>query len=112
MNPGLELDALIAEKVMGCKLQYGACACDHLPFQKRHCDLFGGHLGYFKPYSTSIAAAWEVVEKLRVEGTYLGVVGDNVAYQAIQYKINTPIYGSSAPHAICLAALRAVSGDV
>lgn len=59
MEAGRELDALIAEKVMG--LERCGCKCGlflneyHEPFLEPH-------------YSTDIAAAWEVVEKLNSMG--------------------------------------------
>lgn len=111
MNPGRELDALVAEKVMGIAIPEGADTqyletCMDLPY-----------------YSTDIAAAWEVVEKLFQSGfdLYLETFKDDedkpqcrVSFQAIdnQDKGSGPIYADTAPHAICLAALKAVGVEI
>lgn len=105
MKPGRELDALVAEKVMGWTLP------QHSPFllwQGRNCVV------EFRP-STDIAAAWEVVEKMsdgfrfdlhKVGGMSLWNTRftENKVFNAL-----TSTYDSTlAPHAICLAALKAV----
>ncbi len=73
-------------------------------------------------YSTDIAAAWEVVEKLREDGWSFHVddVGFNDATEG-QWRVmfteattgNKHVFadGQTAPHAICLAALEAVDGE-
>jgi hypothetical protein len=123
MKPGRELDALIAEKVMGYPAfakqvleQLGA----HLlgEGEHEHCLVCGrgidGTLECLPYYSTDISAAWEVVEKagllkrFTLEQTDHGwevwdrneVSGDDLIAG-----------GLSAPHAICLAALKAVGVD-
>lgn len=85
MGPGRELDALIAEKVMGCKLakredllktdinqtEYEFIRkhkpefwCDCVDKTHEQTDDYG--IGYWlKQYSTDIKAAWEVVEKMK-----------------------------------------------
>ncbi len=117
MKAGRELDALVAEKVMGWKVL-------------SHWDADGGikHLvdhnqcevrpAEFKPYSTDISAAWEVVEKLQSEGFHACVhryVQKNPHWGAQFDKedldvICGPTQGAAptAPHAICLAALKTV----
>lgn len=125
MKPGRELDALIAEKVMGIEVEVY--------------DFASGRQGYFykgtlaahiPEYSTSIEAAWEVVEKL--------TEGDKIYFEVTRYR-SYPYEGmrsqggldgpphkqfyrarfssveksgtgdsDTAPHAICLAALKAV----
>lgn len=138
MNPGRELDALIAEKVMGFKdVHFKVCSTFGLDTSDWHmtpdarypyaiargCTLQVPH------YSTDIAAAWEVVEKLptieitNCKGNSLlfdaranekdkWVVAVRVSAEA-DYSNPKFIYSQavSAPHAICLAALKAVSGD-
>ncbi len=107
MKPGRELDRFIAKNVMG----------DPNPTNSYYCD----GPSYFDPpaYSTSIEAAWEVVEKVWGEkwfrldrtqsmnddwrwtaGEVEYFMGDNV--------IRNTVYSASAPHAICLAALEAL----
>lgn len=85
-----ELDALVAEHVM------------HQPIDKF--ALAQGVLYNIPPYSTSIAAAWEVVEKLAVVGSavlkkengWICVLGLETAD------------ANTAPLAICRAALKVV----
>ena len=99
MKAGRELDALVAEKVMGLTEE----------------DWIAGPTGLPRPYSTDIAAAWEVVEKLR--GTHRPFLLSHdfqdgfmkwpvviVGFGAVV--VHEGQYG--APHAICLAALKAV----
>jgi len=106
MKPGIELDKLIAEKVMGIS------------------ELDA--LGLYKPYSTDISAAWKVVEKLTSEKWIsINVINrpkhaDNGEAWTTGRKVMieivygghgvdgppTRIIGSFAPHAICLAILE------
>lgn len=125
LKPSRELDALIAEKVMGGgrdthvgqRLMYSSMA------ERDEPPTLGWDFN-IKPYSTDIAAAWEVVDKIkqiRPDGSSFGL---NIEYEyefAIKwydkkyfcgwYPINldgVPTLegeGESAPHAICLAAL-------
>jgi hypothetical protein len=93
MPAGRELDALVAEKVMGYKY---TSDFDRL----------------FKP-STDISAAWEVVEKFN---TYrMQKLRDNdhrlvdgKVHQCFLGKNGNCAYGHTAPEAICKAALLAV----
>jgi hypothetical protein len=121
MQAGRELDALVAEKVMGCTtLFYGTdgvtpfCNCGRkTAFDNgEHEDGIG-----LKPYSTDIAAAFEVVAKL-TSGR------DKFMYNSLYREPNFGkwLFGSvdsdgsfspwleadTAPLAICLAALDAV----
>lgn len=111
-----EMDALVAEKVMGHKYEE-KCLCD-FPW-------CGSCAGY-KAYSTDIAAAWEVVEKMR------GVPGNSWWLSLHQISQVHPIWvaaftfggqsagmakrfdgkDESSPRAICLAALKAVGVEV
>ena len=70
----------------------------------------------FKPYSTSIEAAWEVVEKMRELGWLISLDGIAVSTQETVVKfiskddrIGWDCRAKTAPLAICLAALKAVS---
>lgn len=93
MEAGRELDALIAEKIMG---------------QDYSLNSLEGSLVLKDPphYSTNIAAAWEVVEKLgpdwdliSMEQGWIASVGSSERARA-----------ETAPLAICLAALKAMRG--
>lgn len=108
MNPGEELDALIAEKVMGV--------------EKRLID------SYFAPgwkamlyklpnYSTSIEASWDVVEKIKCRDRHMFHIdhSDGEWFCGFEeFNTDMPDYSKSdtAPHAICLAALKAVDVQI
>lgn len=65
---------------------------------------------YFKPtkYSTSISAAWEVVEKIKQEMQDVTIHDD--PYQGATATISLMSVGKAptVPHAICIASLLAV----
>jgi hypothetical protein len=116
LEPGRELDALIAEKVMGCDPDGDQCRCK----DRDHSDLLqdDGHSPTLKEYSTDISAAWEVVEKLgdyfdihRQEGcesevTFARRCNDVDDFPGDDLWVTG--YAETVPHAICLAALKAV----
>ena len=137
MQAGRELDALVAEKVMGIEVQWR-------PWHDRHGNegrepymanasrqgrlargqpLYSG--GAINPYSTDISAAWEVVEKLR-KSYRVRIHEFGSGWQAsleikdgrLRYPIEISHEGDesansdTAPHAICLAALKAVGIDI
>ena len=115
VKPGRELDALVAEKVMGCKVYVEAngnprCDCPGANATGPRPHASYGLYASLKRYSTDIAAAWEVVEKMREDGFLVALYRSAGAWIAD----TNPGYGKSdtAPHAICLAALRAVGEDV
>lgn len=65
-------------------------------------------------YSTDIAAAWDVVEKLklleRFSLTLRQLSPTNTAWTLSDLRDGEPIaWSETAPHAICLAALKAVN---
>ncbi len=117
MKPGRKLDALVAERIFGYKSiedlerSYISPEGDHI-----YKDFVGAPESMKLPrFSTSIAAAWEVVEKLKGSflintdhGTpaewsvnWIVILGDELPK-------NVGAIGVTAPHAICLAALKAV----
>lgn len=123
MEAGRELDALVAEKVMGWRwISYNNNGFILVPpdqhsrmkpeyvFQ----DKAGSreHAGLPR-YSTDIAAAWEVVEKLHEIPGYEII---DIRLCSIGYAILAPMgnhmksvsTAETAPLAICLAALKAV----
>jgi hypothetical protein len=110
VKEGRELDALVAEKVMG-----ETVFPDYGEFNARG----------VKPYSTDIAAAWQVVEKLGLfsrgfkwrEIETLGALlqhnprTDRWAVIVRYYDGDADVAADNcdtAPHAICLAALKAI----
>lgn len=126
MEAGRDLDVLVAEKVMGCKVELVKigtvagwdsephCCCPGNPHEFSDRDY---EVVELKRYSTDIAAAWEVVEKIT-----LGK--ERFSYECLWRDPNDGkwAFGSfdrdgsffpmekadTAPHAICLAALKAV----
>lgn len=100
---GREMDAAVAEHVMGERML--------TPFQVAH-----GIRQNFPRYSTDIAAAWLVVEHLSKQPQPLWLElnqpagGGHVAaarFLEILRKVNDWSFASTAPLAICIAALRA-----
>ena len=145
MKPGRELDALVAEKVMGWTRFQGY---DNTPEEIRspnkrddgmrwhHKEIWGEQVGGkwkrracaecgdMPDWSTDIAAAWEVVEKMATQRIQLWV-GPSQACTNYGCEIinNTErderdeddadyTFCDTAPHAICLAALKAVGVEV
>ena len=135
-KPGPELDAEVAEMVMGCKPQKqtfrgaGAdeykCGCgDPYPHNEPSYDNVEPYEDdWIWAYSTDIGAAWKVVERmcelfperpLRI-GRRWGDGGMHARCDADLGKwwdadaadTAVRVRGDTAPHAICLAALEAV----
>jgi hypothetical protein len=122
LDAGPELDALVAEKVMGWTKEPSANPFPgpkSLPWNwvAPHSTWGPGTPGKCYPtsvpkYSTDIAAAWEVVEKLRDQ--FEGVVVDGIklpgapAWQCIVMNESEKGEAQTAPLAICRAALKAV----
>lgn len=121
LEAGPELDALVAEKVMGWKwnIRNGVCYAEHDTFNAPDC------WPAFSP-STDIAAAWEVMEKLvsmdfdvdvamssKVANDYSKrcychfQAGDDNAPWKENFKL-AQAWALTAPLAICRAALKAV----
>lgn len=122
LHPGREMDALVAEKVMGWKWR----GSSHSPATLLPSEWDGvawgsaTPTGFVRPYSTNIEAAWEVFEKLiairpdldlgkrHVEADdgesypYLWAVIRRDAWSAEEYVG----WGETAPEAICRAALK------
>ena len=99
MKAGSELDALIAEKVMGyrrAKSGGNGIWIDKHGFEPNHNSY----------YSTDIRAAWEVVEKIgsiSIAGPISN--GDFICCLAP----GKAVARKTVPHAICIAALAAVN---
>lgn len=136
-KPGRELDALVAEKVMGWTkepcIRYGmwkAEQTEHPGFRwtapgESIKESYIKDRSYPAPYSTDIAAAWQVVDKLQTTlGVWINI--DMPGYHPPGVEITFPTEdlegllpnkkfyqgGADVPHAICLAALRAVGVKV
>jgi len=68
-----------------------------------------GCLDVVAEYSTDIAAAWQVVEKLRSDGFEVELEGDSTGWHCLflDYPEAGRAEAQSPPLAICLAALEA-----
>lgn len=119
MNPGIELDVLVAEKVMGLKVVKNKSGSKlggyyYTIGEPNWFDIQGDMQlsNPVPPYSEDIAAAWQVVEKLRgfsrLYDFDLYGYGDDEWTATFTTDAEFKAFGESAPHAICLAALRAV----
>lgn len=119
MEPGRELDALIAEKVIGLEVVKNKSGSKRGGYyysigDAYWCDIQGEMYisNSLSRYSTDIAAAWEVVEKL----TFVFTLTTNPPYAPTtpetewmaSFNADESVHGCSAPHAICLAALKAL----
>lgn len=113
---GRELDALVARDVFGLEVH-----TEPIGFMfVRH----GNTDGPVMPYSTDIAAAWMIVEKLGLslvrmtngnwwagrfrEGTYFS---SDVELGVVDGNLEDGAEAPTAPEAICRAALAAVAAD-
>lgn len=130
LKPGRELDALVAEKVMGWRKTEIAF---HGSILISPCGSLGipenDEIKLALPrYSASIEASWEVADKIMIEsiiktekGYVAKVVGKYYTGESAWPRVNeyyeTSLYedsiiiGETIPHAICLAALEAVGYD-
>jgi hypothetical protein len=114
MDAGRELDALIAEKVMGWNMSpapFGTTQDVYQCWHQENRPLMTIHM--WTP-STDITAAWEVIEKMKDKGWgYIFVNGPTETSTNFWfYKTDDENHTASSmnePHAICLAALKAVS---
>lgn len=115
LSAGRELDALVAEKVMGCTLRwdtwrgtgerYPHCACtDGAGPHSCGDEVWHEELAY---YSTEIAAAWTVAEHMRSNLRSVQVCAALGGWWA--HISHASEFADTAPHAICLAALAAVA---
>lgn len=105
MKAGRELDALVVEKVFNKSITttYGEDSVHTLDRLK---------VGYLiQNYSTDIAAAWEVVEKLKEKGISIYVKAFLDTYCVEAHSVGSSInkiLADTAPEAICKAALLAI----
>lgn len=122
MKPGRELDALVAEKVMGLKPTDFFSDYNELSTEEQ--NIISRSQGWaplpLKHYSTDIAAAWTVFNALESRPDFVTFemrTGDKEHYSQMDQGYSVRIclgngsywrYSESAPHAICLAALKTV----
>jgi len=112
MEAGRELDALVAERVMGAVPAHTPgdwmVAVGAPPYYR-----FGGSVRGLPDYSTNIAAAWQVVERMS-EQALPCVMHDGQMWVGEFYCItySHTAYAHTAPLAICRVALKAVGVEV
>ncbi|GED14021.1 BC1872 family protein [Aneurinibacillus migulanus] len=120
MKTGRELDILVAEKVMGWVVDGDIIENADLDEQGR-CTFPSGDFLMNKEtreplpnYSTNIADAWKVLEKLIQLGAEINVGFYKQWDCSIDYPIgcNWLVQAETAPLAICLAALKALGVEV
>jgi len=126
LKPGFELDAVVAEKVMG----WGISGCEMNGWNNDmvvinmskpsnttsiwHPELKRDYSRNRTPlpsYSTSIKAVWEVVERFK-HPTIWFCAEHNKWACSFEIPNHIESLGNTAPHAICLAALKAVGYEV
>lgn len=125
MKAGRELDALVAERVMGWRVKGFAPGHGLRPLPPDSVTCLTAHT--IPRFSTDIAAAWKVVERVAT-GYVLFRLGKEIYSGVCQSEdffatFDFPHYGAdkpqrkvtatsreSIPHAICIAALKAVGG--
>lgn len=124
-----KIDALVAEKVFGCRTDWDCGFCvdgidheihgDKRPWcnceKEKHYSNSEGLDTLF--YSSDISAAWAVVEKMREsEFSIFGISIDGTDEYSCGFGKTWPCqsegFSKSAPMAICLAALKAVGVEV
>ncbi|OAS19270.1 BC1872 family protein [Paenibacillus oryzisoli] len=114
MEPGRELDALVAEKVMNlCVLdsvqQYGdGCVVSDEGFESWMQHMEFGRVDdpdLLEPYSTDISAAWEVVEKMHEKGYAMQLMHNGQYFVAFSGEIYREYIAKTAAEAICRSAL-------
>jgi hypothetical protein len=127
MKAGPELDAMVTERVLEWEWKRSPDAYPEPHYAwvaPRPQNLGGGEwevARHTPAFSTDIAAAWQVVEKIRSQGRYFeigsAVEGDNETWTCVvgQLREDDPTGDrplvfdcATAPLAICLASLKAV----
>jgi hypothetical protein len=121
MQPGRELDALVAEKVMGwAELWTDSKNYMAYPPCEQKFTIGEAERHPVWPYSTDIAAAWEVVEKIKHMNLYIAthvpadgritcIVDDDINGELTCDEVKEyQVVADTAPEAICKAALLAV----
>lgn len=110
MKPGRELDALVAEKVMG----FHRASDGWFRTETHPGGVITAAVGHIDlpHYSINISAAWEVVEKLLETGSfsiyhYISAPESKWRAQFLRAGSAHVAQAESAPRAICLAALKA-----
>ena len=120
MKPGRSLDKEVHQEVFGVPLVESVCENLAWVDEPRPYTRKGKRSVHVPHYSTSIEAAWEVVEKLCEHGCtvfteYTADEEDGCALVDVDPETGEEVLHAVAdtiPHAICLAALKACGVEV
>lgn len=111
MKPGRELDREVAEKVMGLREKLAEAKT------QREYDSVRLHIEFCPEYSTDIASAWEVLNAFTQGKVNRAICHADVRFDADHCRWHAWLawgkqrhsdIAETAPHVICLAALKAV----
>ena len=103
---GRELDAAVAERVLGWKR--GDLRCGDMPWYPPGTGRYlGGGRMDLPEFSTDISAAWEVVEHLATPDEALTITYAKGTWVVAVGSVEVSATSESAPEAICRAALLA-----
>lgn len=119
MEAGIEMDRLIAEMIFNYQRATNKHGLSGYMWDEENDtpatkETWGGHYiaTTWPAYSTDIAAAWQVVEKINalLKNAYTTVRGqtDGWVCEISWYEADLSSVASSAPLAICRAALKSV----
>ena len=118
MKPGRELDALIAREVMDkSSFKHPDNEIGVAPNNLKYCYHCLQHIqphavSCVPPnYSTSIEATWKVLEKMKEDGFGFELLNNLGSEWRASFGCHSDV-AMAAPHAICLAALKAVVHEV
>jgi hypothetical protein len=114
VEAGKQLDALIAEKVFGWRRVEGP-KFDEDESYRAYPPRGKISLWFFtRNWSTDISLAWQIVEALTIRGFEVEIKNvDAIHLVGRQWYVEIrgwEAWANTAPHAICLAALKAVGG--
>ena len=110
MEAGRDMDQLIAEKVFGYAILTEP-HCDECAAMGEPMFRDENGVGPIPNYSTSIADAWEVVEKLSMTTKQYWTMEYFSTGAHVEFSVGGQSYEAeeeTMPHAICLAALKAM----
>lgn len=106
MKPGRELDAKVAEVVMELNLSFQMEGEDTKLSGYHYTENYGQrYFSQIPRYSTDITAAWQVVEKMKEQHVF------EIGFEYGRWECSfdwDESKASTAPYAICLAALEVV----
>lgn len=106
MNPGRFMDQIVAERVLGLRVEETADhnGIDHL-WLKDRLDLSGAVP--LPRYSTDIEDSWEVLERLIWDSFSVRLSFDKISNWSLWLDDQCIVsFLTTAPHAICLGALK------